>query len=176
MKKTLLALVLVGASALYVFSRSAGASAPSGIQISNNVTAPAGGGAPAATPPAPVQPSSANSGNPPPAANPAATPATPPPAKSGYKDGTYTGAVADAYYGPVEVQATIKNGALANVSFLQYPNTHSTSVYINQQAMPMLSQEALSVQSANVDLISGATDTSIAFRQSLAAALQQAQS
>ena len=94
---------------------------------------------------------------------------------SAYKDGTYTGAIADAYYGPVEIQATVKNGTIANVAFLQYPNTHSTSVFINGQAMPMLTQEAISAQSANVDIISGATDTSLAFRQSLASALAKAQ-
>ena len=92
-----------------------------------------------------------------------------------YRDGTYTGAIADAYYGPVEVRATVKNGAIANVAFLRYPNTHSTSVFINGQAMPMLAQEAISAQSANVDIISGATDTSLAFRQSLASALAKAQ-
>ncbi len=60
------------------------------------------------------------------------------------------------------------------MQFLQYPDTHSTSVYINQQAMPYLQQEAIQAQSANVNIVSGATDTSIAFQQSLASALAQA--
>ncbi len=91
-----------------------------------------------------------------------------------YKNGTYTGNVADAYYGNVQVQATISAGKITNVTFLQYPNTHSTSVYINQQAMPYLQQEAIRAQSANVNIISGATYTSQAFAQSLGNALAQA--
>ncbi|HQT83108.1 MAG TPA: FMN-binding protein, partial [Candidatus Paceibacterota bacterium] len=85
-----------------------------------------------------------------------------------------TCSAADAYYGTVQVKAVITNGKLADVQFVQYPNTHSTSVYINQQAMPMLTQEAIQAQSANVSGVSGATDTSIAFVQSLASALARA--
>lgn len=91
-----------------------------------------------------------------------------------YKDGSYTGTVADAYYGSVEVKATISGGKMTDVAFLQYPNTHSTSVYINRQAVPYLQQEAVQTQSAQVNIISGATYTSRAFQQSLTAALEQA--
>ena len=91
-----------------------------------------------------------------------------------YKNGTYTGGSADAYYGTVQVQAVIQNGALASVHILQYPNSHSTSVYINDQAMPMLVNEAIQAQNANVNIVSGATFTSQAFQQSLGSALSQA--
>jgi uncharacterized protein with FMN-binding domain len=93
---------------------------------------------------------------------------------SGYKNGSYTGSVADAYYGNVQVRATISGGKITGVTFLQYPHTHSTSVYINQQAMPYLQQEAIKAQGANVDIVSGATYTSQAFIQSLGSALTQA--
>ncbi|HUC95753.1 MAG TPA: FMN-binding protein [Candidatus Saccharimonadia bacterium] len=92
---------------------------------------------------------------------------------SQYKDGTYTGSIANAYYGNVQVAITISGSKITNVKFLQYPNTHSTSVIINQQAMPYLRQEAIQAQSSNVQLISGATFTSQAFVQSLQAALSQ---
>lgn len=101
----------------------------------------------------------------------------PPPAtksKGQYKDGTYTGAVADAFYGNVQIQATVAGGTLTNVQFLQYPNDRGTSREINGQAMPYLIQEALQAQSANVQIVSGATQTSGAFQQSLADALAQA--
>lgn len=88
-----------------------------------------------------------------------------------YTNGSYTGSTADAYYGTVQVQVIIKNGQLADVQFLQYPNDRSNSRYINSQAMPLLTQEALQAQSANVSGVSGATFTSQAFQQSLAAAL-----
>ncbi len=91
-----------------------------------------------------------------------------------YKDGTYTGSVSDAYYGSVQVSATISSGKITNVKFLQYPDTHQTSVIINQQAMPYLVQEAIKAQNASgVQVISGATFTSQAFQQSLQAALSQ---
>ena len=45
---------------------------------------------------------------------------------------------------------------------------------INQQAMPILTQEAIQAQRAEVDIVTGATDTSEAFIQSLGAALAQA--
>lgn len=93
-----------------------------------------------------------------------------------YKDGTYTGDAADAYYGNIQVKATIQNGKLTNVEFLQYPNDRRTSIMINQQAMPYLQQEAIQAQSANVDIVSGATDSSRAFQESLGTALSQAKS
>ncbi len=91
-----------------------------------------------------------------------------------YKDGTYTGSVADAFYGNVQVQATIQGGKITAVKFLQYPNDRPNSVEINRQAMPYLQQEAIQAQSAHVDGVSGATDTSQAFVQSLSSALSQA--
>lgn len=91
-----------------------------------------------------------------------------------YKNGTYTGSVADAYYGYVQVEAVVSGGKLADVKILQYPNDRSTSRYINSQALPYLVQEAVQAQSSHVNTISGASDTSAAFRQSLSSALSQA--
>lgn len=91
-----------------------------------------------------------------------------------YKDGAYTGSAADAIYGYIQVKATVKDGKLADVEFLQYPNDRRTSIEINSQAMPMLKQQALQVQSAKIDGVSGATDSTQAFIQSLGDALQQA--
>jgi uncharacterized protein with FMN-binding domain len=92
-----------------------------------------------------------------------------------YTDGTYTGSAANAYYGTVQVQAVIQNGKITNVQFLQYANDRSTSVAINDRAIPILQSEAIASQSANVNIVSGATFTSQAFEQSLGSALQQAQ-
>ena len=92
----------------------------------------------------------------------------------GYKDGTYTGSVADAFYGNIQVQVIISGGKITAVNFLQFPNDNPTSQYINSQADPLLSQEAIAAQSASVDIISGASASSQAFQQSLADALSQA--
>jgi len=91
-----------------------------------------------------------------------------------YKDGTYTGDAANAYYGNVQVQAVISGGKLVSVNVLQYPSDHSTSVAINQQALPYLKQEAIQAQSAHFQIVSGATFTSQAYMQSLENALSQA--
>jgi uncharacterized protein with FMN-binding domain len=107
---------------------------------------------------------------------PTPTPAPKPtPAPVGqYKDGQYTGPSIDAYYGFVQVKAIISGGKMTEVQFLDYPQDRGTSRQINGQAMPYLIQEAISAQSANVNIISGATDTSNAFVQSLGAALAMA--
>jgi len=66
---------------------------------------------------------------------------------------------------------TVKRKVTA-VKVPTYPNHTDRSVFINSQALPMLVQEALTAQfKGNIDLISGATDTSSAFSQSLQAAL-----
>jgi uncharacterized protein with FMN-binding domain len=91
-----------------------------------------------------------------------------------YKDGTYTGNAADAFYGNIKVQVVISGGKITDVVFLEHPSEHTRSVAINTIAMPNLKQEAIQAQSANVNVVSGATDSSNAFIQSLASALVQA--
>ena len=110
-----------------------------------------------------------------PAPTPSPTPTPTPTTSNGqYKNGTYAGPVTDAYYGPMQVQAVVKNGQLADVQVLQYPNDRGTSQSINGAALPQLVQEAIQAQSANVNIVSGATQSSEAFAQSLASALAQA--
>ena len=71
----------------------------------------------------------------------------------------------------VGTKKTVKRKITA-VKVPVYPNHTDRSVYINQQALPYLVQEELTAQfKGNVQLISGATDTSSAFEQSLQAAL-----
>jgi uncharacterized protein with FMN-binding domain len=91
-----------------------------------------------------------------------------------YKDGQYDGRIADAYYGNVQVRAIIQGGKLTDVQFLSYPNDRNQSIEINSYALPILKSEAIKVQSAQVDIVSGATNTSNAFINSLSSALSQA--
>ena len=105
------------------------------------------------------------------------TPSTASASVSGqYRDGAYTGPVVDAYYGLMQIQAIIKGGKLASIRVLKYPNDRRTSIFINRQALPMLRDEVINAQSANVDIVSGATLSSDAFIQSLGAAMSQAAS
>ena len=94
--------------------------------------------------------------------------------KAEYKDGTYDGSVANAFYGNVQVSVTIVDGKITAVNFLQSPNENPNSIYVNQSAMPYLKQEAIKSQSSKVSLITGATFTSQAFNTSLSDALNQA--
>ena len=91
-----------------------------------------------------------------------------------YKDGQYDGSIADAYYGNVQVRVIIQGGNLTDVQFLSYPNDRNQSIEINSYALPILKSEAIKVQSAQVDIVSGATNTSRAFINSLSPALSQA--
>jgi len=93
---------------------------------------------------------------------------------SAFKDGIYTGPTIDVNYGLVQVQATVQNGKITGVQFLQYPTDRRTSQQINAIAVPYLQQEAIQAQSANVDIISGATLTSEGFQMSLQSALASA--
>ena len=72
------------------------------------------------------------------------------------------------------MRATIANGKLADIMMLDYPQDRDTSIQINDSALPQLKQEAIQAQTAQVDGISGATDTSQAFVESLGDALAQA--
>lgn len=93
-----------------------------------------------------------------------------------YKDGTFTGASANAFYGQVQVQVVTKDGKISSVTFLDYPKDRRTSARINSVAVPTLQSEAIQAQSAQVDVVSGATLTSEAFMASLQSALDSAHS
>jgi uncharacterized protein with FMN-binding domain len=94
-----------------------------------------------------------------------------------YKDGVYTGAIGSAApYGTVQVKATISGGKLTSISLVQKPQGPGETNEIAARAFPILVQEAIAVQSANVHIVSGATQDSEGFQQSLSSALTQAQS
>jgi uncharacterized protein with FMN-binding domain len=106
------------------------------------------------------------------------TPKPLPPAQvaGAYRDGAYTGDSKNAYWGNVQVKAVIKGGQLADVQIVDYPHDRRTSQQINNYAMPYLQSEAIQAQSAQVDIISGATLTSEAYVRSLQSALVKAKS
>ncbi|KTR03658.1 FMN-binding protein [Curtobacterium luteum] len=90
------------------------------------------------------------------------------------KDGTFAGQTAQTQYGPVQVQITVSGGKLTDVTALQLTNDGGRSVQISQQAAPILRQEALQAQSAQIQAVSGATYTSEGYVTSLQSALDQA--
>jgi uncharacterized protein with FMN-binding domain len=85
------------------------------------------------------------------------------------------GAVFQNRWGNVQVEATFApDGTLTDVVALQTPNDRRTSIQINDYAVPRLTSEALSIQTSDVNTISGATYTSKGYRQSLQSAIDAA--
>jgi uncharacterized protein with FMN-binding domain len=87
---------------------------------------------------------------------------------------TVTGDVAQTEWGPVEVKLTIEDGKITAVDVPEYPNGNGRDYEINSYALPQLVQETLSAQSAQIDMVSGATVTSDGYLQSLQSALDKA--
>ena len=78
------------------------------------------------------------------------------------------------FFGDVVVRVVITNGHITDVQAVKLPTDRAYSAYVSQVAGPMLRTEALQAQTANINIISGATYTSQSYSQSLESALQQA--
>ena len=88
--------------------------------------------------------------------------------------GTYPGSVVQTRFGSVQVQITVQAGKITDVTALQLTDAERKSVQISNRAAPLLRDEVLQAQSADVQTISGATVTSDAYLNSLQAALDAA--
>ncbi len=87
---------------------------------------------------------------------------------------TVTGDAADTRYGPVQLQVTFSGKKITSINVLQYPSESFRDQQINSYALPILNQEAISAQNANIDVVSGATYTSDGYAQSLQSAIDKA--
>jgi len=85
-----------------------------------------------------------------------------------------TGDSVDTRWGPVQVAITVASGKITAVNVPVYPDNNGRDQEINSYALPQLIQETLDAQSANIDMVSGATFTSDGYLQSLQSALDQA--
>ena len=85
-----------------------------------------------------------------------------------------TGSVADTQWGPVQVRLTLTGGTISKVTVLQYPSGNGKDQEINDYALPILTQETVDAQSAQIVMVSGATVTSNGYLESLQSALDQA--
>lgn len=94
-------------------------------------------------------------------------------AANGLRNGVFRGTASVNPYGPVQVTIKVANGRITAVTA-----THATSpartLQVNRRAIPLLRQEALQAQSAQIDTVSGATYTSRSFAASLQSALAAA--
>jgi len=166
---TALAITVVGLVALASFhttkpSASAAGHPASSHRLALGAKRPTTTTTPATAPPPPDTPAATT-----PRTNP--TPTTRPPRGP---TGTFVGDPYDNQYGTVQVRVTLQDGHITSVTAVQMPYEHQRSEYISQQVEPLLRQEALQAQSAQIDLISGATYTSEGYAQSLQSALDRA--
>jgi uncharacterized protein with FMN-binding domain len=86
---------------------------------------------------------------------------------------TYTGPTLDELRVVVRVSIVVRNRKIVNIRPTVYVRT-ARSYIINAQVLPLLKQEVLQAQSANIHLVSGATITSRAYLTSLQLALDKA--
>ena len=100
--------------------------------------------------------------------------ATPTPAASGLRSGTFTGQTYSDQYGNLQVQVVISGGRITDVKVVQSPNDNPQSAYIASVAMPLLRQEVLQAQSAQINILSGATYDSQSYAPSVQSALDLA--
>ena len=91
-----------------------------------------------------------------------------------YKDGEFIGDPVETPWGIVQIKAVILSGKIADVQFLEMPAHRARSEEITDLAKPLLKSEAIKAQSAQVDLVTSATMTSMGFRETLASALTKA--
>jgi uncharacterized protein with FMN-binding domain len=119
------------------------------------------------------QPASGNSRRPK-AARPTATPAST--AKSAGTPATTrtaTGPKVNYNYGVLSVKVTVSGRKISKVSIAYLDDSGDPrSQMIDQESIPILEQQALQAQSANIQGVSGASFTSEGFEQSLQSALR----
>jgi len=87
---------------------------------------------------------------------------------------TYDGSVEQTRWGPVQVRITVVNGKITDVEAIEYPTENHRDEEINSYALPVLHDEVISKQSADIDTVSGATVTSDGYIQSLQSAIDAA--
>jgi len=108
------------------------------------------------------------------------TPSKKPPAKKGPVNGTFTGSVGRAVapngvdYGPVQIQIQVVNSKIVAVATLQLPSATAYDQTLNQQAVPILTQETIAASSSEIQGVSGASGTSQGWYDSLVSALAKA--
>ncbi len=84
-----------------------------------------------------------------------------------------TGATEQYGYGYLAVRVTVRSGKIINVAVPIIQAAEPYSQQLATQVIPMLRNEVLSAQSAQINGVSGATYTSQAYAMSLQAALDK---
>jgi uncharacterized protein with FMN-binding domain len=90
------------------------------------------------------------------------------------QDGTYTGDSVSTRWGTVQVRISVQDGKITSAEAIDYPNSNHHDQEINAYAVPVLNEEAVVANSADIDAVSGATVTSHGYVRSLQSAIDQA--
>ncbi|CAI7980157.1 FMN-binding protein [Frankia sp. Hr75.2] len=93
---------------------------------------------------------------------------------SGTTTRTVTGDAVHTRYGLAQVQVALTGSRITDVVAVQLPDRERRDREINDQAVPLLRQEVLDVQSAQIDVVSGASYTSQGYARSVQSALDAA--
>lgn len=93
---------------------------------------------------------------------------------SGASSRAVTGDAVMTRYGNVQVKITVVNGKITAADVTQVPSQDRRDQMINSQAVPIYNSEAVQAQSAQIDVVSGATYTWQGYTQSLQSAIDQA--
>ena len=112
-----------------------------------------------------------------PATVPGASPAATAPATTATTTGGVRQIVGDPEdnpYGTVQIRLTVSGGKITDVATLQSPSDRGRSAEIAREALPLLRQEVLKAQSAQIDVVSGASYDSQGYAQSVQSALDKA--
>ena len=108
-----------------------------------------------------------------PSAKPSTAAPTAAPAKPvGGVTGSFTGDPVTMRYGIVQVKITVENGKITDAQAVQAPS--GSNDRYTQKAVPVLHQQTIAIQSANVQGVSGASFTSYGWYESLASAIAKA--
>lgn len=110
------------------------------------------------------QPASTTSGS--------TTPSTNSPSH-GSASGTATGVLEQYGYGQLSVRVTMAGGRITNLAVATLQTADTYSQQLANQVIPVLQREVLSVQSARINGLSGATYTSEAYAYSVQSALDK---
>lgn len=96
-----------------------------------------------------------------------------PPVPAGSCEGDIVdGPSVNTRWGPVQVEAVVSSsGQICDVGAIRFPDSHRRSVRINQEALPILHDQVLNAQSADIRGVSGATVTTDGYVRSLQAIL-----
>jgi uncharacterized protein with FMN-binding domain len=132
---------------------------------------------PTAAPPVPNQPAAtptkpAGTGN---GGGNNAPPPPPPPAADRMKDGAYLGREVDAGpHGDVQLRIQVAGGKMTTITIVKMPRSSGQSQKLTEDAFRKMTATALREQSAEVDIVSGATESCEAYIESLQSAMDAA--